>query len=139
MVGYNPASPAVPRTATTGIMIANLRLVLDVDVHDGDEQTPKHGQAGPVGVAGPARAGLLAGAASRRLAGASSRHERGGAARSALSVPPAHDGQREARDRAGDGRRTGPSGSRLEGQIDATSAGRLGSPASGRAAAPQVG
>src|SRR5215472_7612108 len=46
MVGYNPHKPGRPSHCYHTFMMANLRLVLGVDVQPGDEHTPKHGQAG---------------------------------------------------------------------------------------------
>ena len=46
MVGYNPHKPGRPSHCYHTYMMANLRLVLGVDVQPGDEHTPKHGQAG---------------------------------------------------------------------------------------------
>ena len=46
VVGYNPHKPGRPSHAYHTYLMANLRLVLGVDVQPGDEHTPKHGQAG---------------------------------------------------------------------------------------------
>src|SRR6267142_5131 len=46
MVGYNPHKPGRPSHCYHTYLMANLRLVLGVDVQPGDEHTPKHGQAG---------------------------------------------------------------------------------------------
>ena len=46
MVGYNPHKPGRPSHCYHTYMMANLRLVLGVDVQPGDEHTPKHGQVG---------------------------------------------------------------------------------------------
>ena len=46
MVGYNPHEPGRPSHCYHIFLMANLRLVLGVDVQPGDEHTPKHGQAG---------------------------------------------------------------------------------------------
>ena len=46
MVGYNPHKPGRPSHCYHTYMMANLRLVLGVDVQPGDEHMPKHGQAG---------------------------------------------------------------------------------------------
>jgi hypothetical protein len=46
MVGYNPHMPGRPSHCYHTYMMANLRLVLGVDVQPGDEHTPKHGLAG---------------------------------------------------------------------------------------------
>src|SRR6266513_3975111 len=46
MVGYNPQKPGRPSHCYHTYLMANLRLVLGVDVQSGDEHTPKHGQAG---------------------------------------------------------------------------------------------
>src|ERR1700741_5190716 len=46
MVGYNPQKPGRPSHCYYTYLMANLRLVLGVDVQPGDEHTPKHGQAG---------------------------------------------------------------------------------------------
>jgi hypothetical protein len=46
MVGYNPHKPGRPSHCYHTYMMANLRLVLGVDVQPGDAHTPKHGQAG---------------------------------------------------------------------------------------------
>jgi len=46
MVGYNPQKPGRPSHCYHTYLMANLRLVLGVDVQPGDEHTPKHGQAG---------------------------------------------------------------------------------------------
>jgi hypothetical protein len=46
MVGYNPHKPGRPSHRYHTYMMANLRLVLGVDVQPGNEHTPKHGQAG---------------------------------------------------------------------------------------------
>jgi hypothetical protein len=45
MVGYNPHKPGRPSHCYHTFLMANLRLVLGVDVQPGDEHTPKHGQA----------------------------------------------------------------------------------------------
>src|SRR5712672_1131043 len=46
IVGYNPHKPGRPSHCYHTYLMANLRLVLGVDVQPGDEHTPKHGQAG---------------------------------------------------------------------------------------------
>ena len=48
MVGYNynPHKPGRPSHCYHTYLMANLRLVLGVDVQPGNEHTPKHGQAG---------------------------------------------------------------------------------------------
>ena len=46
MVGYNPRKPGRPSHCYHTYLMANLRLVLGVDVQPGNEHTPKHGQAG---------------------------------------------------------------------------------------------
>jgi hypothetical protein len=46
VVGYNPHKPGRPSHCYHTYLMANLRLVLGVDVQPGDEHTPKHGQAG---------------------------------------------------------------------------------------------
>src|SRR5205085_133102 len=46
MVGYNPQKPGRPSHCYHTYLMANLRLVLGVDVQPGDEHTAKHGQAG---------------------------------------------------------------------------------------------
>src|SRR5258707_14758474 len=46
MVGYNPQKPGRPSHCCHTYLMANLRVVLGVDVQPGDEHTPKHGQAG---------------------------------------------------------------------------------------------
>jgi Transposase DDE domain group 1 len=45
-VSYNPHKPGRPSHCYHTYLMANLRLVLGVDVQPGDEHTPKHGQAG---------------------------------------------------------------------------------------------
>src|SRR3954469_9763436 len=46
MVGYNPQKPGRPSHCYHTYLMANLRLVLGVDVQPGNEHPPKHGQAG---------------------------------------------------------------------------------------------
>ena len=46
MVGYNPQKPGRPSHCYHTYLMANLRLVLGVDVQPGDKHTSKHGQAG---------------------------------------------------------------------------------------------
>jgi hypothetical protein len=46
VIGYNPHKPGRPSHCYHTYLVANLRLVLGVDVQPGDEHTPKHGQAG---------------------------------------------------------------------------------------------
>ena len=46
VVGYNPHKPGRPSHCYHTYLMANLRLVLGVDVQPGDEHTPKHRQAG---------------------------------------------------------------------------------------------
>jgi Transposase DDE domain group 1 len=46
MVGYNPHKPGRPSHCYHTYLMANLRLVLGVDVQPGNEHTPKHGQGG---------------------------------------------------------------------------------------------
>ncbi len=43
VVGYNPHKPGRPSHCYHTYVMANLRLVLGVDVQPGDEHTPKHG------------------------------------------------------------------------------------------------
>jgi hypothetical protein len=45
MVGYNPHKPGRPSHCYHTYLMANLRLVLGVDVQPGDGHTPKQGQA----------------------------------------------------------------------------------------------
>ena len=45
-VGYNPGKPGRPSHSYRSYLIANLRLVLDVEVHAGNEQSSKHGAPG---------------------------------------------------------------------------------------------
>ena len=46
LVGYNPHKPGRPSHCYHTYLMANLRLVLDVDVHPGNEHNAKHGEAG---------------------------------------------------------------------------------------------
>ena len=46
VVGYNPAKPGRPSHSYHSYLIANLRLVLDVEVHDGNQTASKHGARG---------------------------------------------------------------------------------------------
>jgi hypothetical protein len=46
VVGYNPGKPGRPSHSYHSYLIANLRLVLDVEVHDGNQTAAKHGAAG---------------------------------------------------------------------------------------------
>jgi hypothetical protein len=46
VVGYNPAKPGRPSHSYHSYLIANLRLVLDVEVHDGNQTASKHGAPG---------------------------------------------------------------------------------------------
>ena len=45
IVGYNPHKPGRPSHCYHTYLMANLRLVLGVDVQPGNEHTPKHGEA----------------------------------------------------------------------------------------------
>src|SRR6202171_2299173 len=45
-VGYNPTKPGRPSHSYHSYLIANLRLVLDVEVHDGNQTAAKHGAPG---------------------------------------------------------------------------------------------
>ncbi|HXJ76149.1 MAG TPA: transposase, partial [Candidatus Dormibacteraeota bacterium] len=49
VIGYNPAKPGRPSHSYHSYLIANLRLVLDVEVHDGNQTASKHGSPGPTG------------------------------------------------------------------------------------------
>jgi len=46
VVGYNPGKPGRPSHSYHSYLIANLRLVLDVEVHDGNQTSSKHGAPG---------------------------------------------------------------------------------------------
>ena len=46
VVGYNPGKPGRPSHSYHTYLIANLRLVLDVEVHDGNQTAAKHGAPG---------------------------------------------------------------------------------------------
>ena len=46
VVGYNPTKPGRPSHSYHSYLIANLRLVLDVEVHDGNQTASKHGAPG---------------------------------------------------------------------------------------------
>ncbi|MGH9477549.1 MAG: transposase, partial [Terriglobales bacterium] len=46
LMGYNPHKPGRPSHCYHSYMVANLRLVLGVDVHSGNEHAAKHGEAG---------------------------------------------------------------------------------------------
>jgi hypothetical protein len=46
LLGYNPHKPGRPSHCYHTYLMGNLRLVLGVDVHPGNEHTPKHGQDG---------------------------------------------------------------------------------------------
>jgi hypothetical protein len=46
VVGYNPGKPGRPSHSYHSYLIANLRLVLDVEVHDGNQTAAKHGAPG---------------------------------------------------------------------------------------------
>src|SRR4051794_2104983 len=46
VVGYNPSKPGRPSHTYHSYMVANLRLMLDVEVHPGNQQTSKHSAAG---------------------------------------------------------------------------------------------
>ena len=46
VVGYNPSKPGRPSHSYHSYLIANLRLVLDVEVHDGNQTAAKHGAPG---------------------------------------------------------------------------------------------
>jgi hypothetical protein len=46
VVGYNPTKPGRPSHSYHAYLIANLRLVLDVEVHDGNQTASKHGAPG---------------------------------------------------------------------------------------------
>jgi hypothetical protein len=46
VVGYNPGKPGRPSHSYHSYLIANLRLVLDVEVHDGNQTASKHGAPG---------------------------------------------------------------------------------------------
>ena len=46
MVGYNPRKPGLPSHCYHTYMLSDLRLVLRVEVHPGDQHNPKHAAAG---------------------------------------------------------------------------------------------
>jgi len=46
VVGYNPSKPGRPSHSYHSYLMANLRLVLDVEVHDGNQTAAKHGAPG---------------------------------------------------------------------------------------------
>ena len=46
VTGYNPGKPGRPSHSYHAYLIANLRLVLDVEVHDGNQTAAKHGAPG---------------------------------------------------------------------------------------------
>lgn len=46
VIGYNPGKPGRPSHSYHSSLIANLRLVLDVEVHDGNQTAAKHGAPG---------------------------------------------------------------------------------------------
>jgi hypothetical protein len=46
VVGYNPSKPGRPSHTYHSYMVANLRLMLDVEVQPGNQQTSKHSAAG---------------------------------------------------------------------------------------------
>jgi hypothetical protein len=46
VVGYNPGKPGRPSHSYHSYLIANPRLVLDVEVHDGNQTAAKHGALG---------------------------------------------------------------------------------------------
>jgi hypothetical protein len=46
VVGYNPSKPGRPSHSYHSYLIANLRLVLDVEIHDGNQTAAKHGAPG---------------------------------------------------------------------------------------------
>jgi hypothetical protein len=46
VVGYNPGKPGRPSHSYHSYLIANLRLVLDVEVHDGNQTAAKYGAPG---------------------------------------------------------------------------------------------
>jgi hypothetical protein len=46
VVGYNPGKPGRPSHSYHSYLIANPRLVLDVEVHDGNQTAAKHGAPG---------------------------------------------------------------------------------------------
>jgi hypothetical protein len=46
VVGYNPKKPGRPSHTYHGYILANLRLVLEVEVHAGDQHAAKHSAAG---------------------------------------------------------------------------------------------
>jgi hypothetical protein len=46
VVGYKPGKPGRPSHSYHSYLIANLRLVLDVEVHDGNQTASKHGAPG---------------------------------------------------------------------------------------------
>ena len=46
MVGYNPRKPGRPSHCYHTYMLSDLRLVLRVEVHPGDQHNPKHAATG---------------------------------------------------------------------------------------------
>jgi hypothetical protein len=105
VVGYNPHKPGRPSHTYHTYAIAELRLMPEVEVPGGQPACLKTFGTGLVGVAGAARPRGVAAAAARRLRlGHRGEHEPGGTGGIALPVQAAADPERQAADRAGDGR-----------------------------------
>jgi hypothetical protein len=66
VVGYNPRKLGRPSHCYHTYMSSDLRVVLHVEVHPGDQHNPKHAAAGAVVAVGAARARALAALAARR-------------------------------------------------------------------------
>src|SRR5919199_8012 len=137
VVGYNPAKPGRPSHTYHSFMIGTLRLMLEVAVRPGDQHAPKHGAPDLWGLLdrlGPGRQPWLL-----RGDNAWGGEARGRAAPPALSVSPAPDPQRGARDRAGDdGGRLAARRPGLGRPGDPTPPGRLEPSSARRAVAPQA-
>ena len=104
VIGYNPHKPGRPSHTYHSYAIAELRLILEVEVQAGNQHASKHSAPGLVGVAGADWPRGLAAIVARRLRlGHRSEHEPGGTGGIALPVQAAADQERQAADRAGDG------------------------------------
>ena len=102
VVGYNPKKPGRPSHTYHSYILANLRLVLEVEVQAGNQHAAKHSAPGLWTLLDPGAALRTLAAARRSGLGQRGGDPRGGAPRPGLSVQAAPDQAGETGARAGD-------------------------------------
>src|SRR5690348_17210723 len=103
VVGYNPKKPGRPSHTYHSYILANLRLVLEVEVHAGNQHAAKHSAPGLWTLLDRLASAMRTLAAARRSGlGQRGCDQPGGAPRPGLSVQAAPDQTGETGARAGD-------------------------------------